>query len=51
MLELRNLTLRDVAKLTGRLHLVMDNVEQAHRTIKTVGFIEYLTLLGGHTKD
>jgi predicted transcriptional regulator len=45
MRESRNLTLRDVAKLTGRHHSVMGKVEQARRKIEIVEFVEYCDLL------
>lgn len=45
MRESRNLTLRDVAKLTGRHHSVIGKMEQARRKIEIVEFVEYCEVL------
>jgi predicted transcriptional regulator len=45
MRESRNLTLRDVAELTGRHHSVIGKMEQARRKIEIVEFVEYCQVL------
>lgn len=44
--ESRNLSLRDVAKLTGRHHSLYGKMEQARRKIEIIEFVEYCEVLG-----